>query len=318
MSVSRRTASAWLAGGCAWPALAQQAAWPRKPVRILVVYPPGGVSDSVARDMAQRMGELLGGPVVVENRAGDGGSVGMDALSRSAPDGYTLAFSAISPLTLRPHLTGASGDPLKGFATVAAVMVTPVLLVATPSFAGRSVADLLAQARERPGTLRWATSGVATAGHLVLEQVRLAAKVDITHVPYKGGAQQVNDALAGEFELLSTNVAAMQLQMVREGRLKALAVGAPARLAVLPDVPTFADLGLPAANVASLFGLFAPAGTPPDRVARLNAAVNSVLAQPAFAARLRAADNLPAGGSAADFAREIRAQWEANKRLGRN
>ncbi|MBI2768817.1 MAG: tripartite tricarboxylate transporter substrate binding protein [Burkholderiales bacterium] len=317
MNITRRAAVVLAAGCAAAPLRAQQGGWPHKPLRISVVYPPGGVSDAIARELALRMAAPLGVAVLVDNRAGDGGSLGMQALARSDADGHSLAFSAVSPLTLKPHLERVTADPLKQFAPVAAVMYTPVLLVGTPGFSGASFGDLLAQARNHPGALRWATSGVATAGHNVLEQVRLGAKVDITHVPYKGGGQQIYDALSGEFELLSTNVAAQQLQLVREGRFKALAVGAPARLSVLPDVPTFAELGLPAANVSSLFGLFAPAGTPDDRITRLNGIVNEVIAQPGFQERLRAADNLPAGGSAAWFAREIRAQWSANRRLGR-
>jgi tripartite-type tricarboxylate transporter receptor subunit TctC len=315
MTLTRRTVAACLASGYGGFSVAQASVWPRKPIQILVVYPPGGVSDSVARDLAQRMTSLLGVPVLVHNRAGDGGNVGMRTLARSAPDGQTLAFSAITPLTLKPHTAGVDTDPLAGVAPVAAVMATPVLVVGTPSFTGRDIGDLLSQARDRPGALRWATSGVATTGHLVLEQVRLAASINITHVPYKGGAQQINDALAGEFELLSTNVAELQLQHIRDGRLKALAVGAPARLSVLPAVPTFAELGMPAANVSSLFGLFAPAGTPEEHIARLNHVVNSVLAQPDFDARLRSTDNLPVGGPALRFTSQIRQQWVFNKRL---
>lgn len=292
------------------------AAWPTQPLRIIVVYPPGGLSDGMARALADRLQARLGLPVRVESRAGGGGSVGLQALAQAAPDGHTLAFSAVSPLTLRPHLGPVGYDPFKDIAPVAGVMFTPVLLVGTPAFTGRDFAGLLAQARARPGALRWASSGVATAGHLVLEQVQAGAGVRVTHVPYKGGGQQINDALAGQFELLSTNVAAAQLRHVASGRFTPLAVGAPQRLEVLAQVPTFAELGLAQANVSSLLGIFAPGRTPLPVLERLHAQVSLALADAAVRERIVASDNLPFGGSRGDFARRIADEWAGNRRLG--
>jgi tripartite-type tricarboxylate transporter receptor subunit TctC len=296
--------------------VASQDRWPLQPLRIIVVYPPGGLSDGMARALADSLQARLGVPVRVENRAGGGGSVGLQALAQAAPDGHTLAFSAISPLTLRPHLGPVGYHPFDDIAPVAGVMFTPVLLVGTPAFTGRDFAGLLAQARARPGALRWATSGVATAGHLVLEQVRSGAAVRVTHVPYKGGGQQINDALAGQFELLSTNVAPAQLRHVAAGRLAPLAVGAPRRLDVLPGVPTFAGLGLPQANISSLFGVFAPGQTPAVVLDRLHAGIHGALADPALRERIVASDNLPFDGSRAEFARRIAQEWAGNRRLG--
>lgn len=312
----RRLVLALLALGLARPLRAATPVWPTRALRLIVVYPPGGLSDGLARAIADGLAARLGVPVHVDNRAGGGGVVGLQALARAVPDGHTLAFSATSPLTLRPHLGPVGFDPLRDVAPVASAMVTPVLLVGTPAFTGERFADLLQQARERPRALRWATSGVATAGHLVLEQVQAGAGIAVTHVPYKGGGQQLNDALSGQFELLSTNVAPLQLQHVAAGRFKPLAVGAPRRLDVLPEVPTFAELGLPQANIGSLFGLFAPGGTPPALLDRLNAEINQVLASPAIRDRLVASDNLPAIDDRAAFARRItealRAGPEAN------
>ncbi|WP_395348551.1 Bug family tripartite tricarboxylate transporter substrate binding protein [Variovorax sp. UC122_21] len=290
-------------------------AWPSRPVRLIVVYPPGGVSDGMARVLAEPLAQSLGVPVLIENRPGAGGSVGMDALARAAPDGHALAFSAISPLTLHPLLARVAYDPLRAFVPVASLMRTPVLVVGTQAFTGRGFGDLIAQARAQPGAVRWASSGVATIGHLVLAQVRVQSRTDITHIPYQGGGPQLNDALSGQFEVLSTNVAAQQLQYIENGRFQALAVGAPRRIEALPDVPTLAELGYERANRDSLFGLFAPAHTPQPVVQRLNAEIQRLLRGETLRLRLREAYNLPAGGSSEDFAREIALDRRRNRAL---
>lgn len=242
-------------------------------LRLTVAYPPGGVSDETARELAQRLEARLGQPVIVDHRPDAGGAVALAALARGTADGRTLCFSAITPL-----LRGGEGETTRlevgrDIAPVAAVMRTPVLVVGTPAFAGQRFEDLIAAARAAAGRLRRASSGHATTGHLVIEQVCAAAGVDIAHIPYAGGGEQLNDALAGHFEVLSSNVAARQLAYVKEGRLRALAVGAPQRVAVLPEVPTLAELGYPAANLSPLFGVFAPGRTPR---ARLRSPVNGL------------------------------------------
>jgi len=269
----------------------------------------------VARALAEKLSLQLGIPVVVENRAGAGGGVGMEAVAKAAPDGYTIGFSAISPLALNPHLGRTNFDPAKDIAPVASVMYTPVLVVGTPAFEGKSFADLLALARARPGRIRWGTSGQATVGHMVLEQLKAVAGVDITHIPYKGGGQQLNDALSGQFEILSTNVAGAQLQQVKSGRFKALAVGAPGRIESLPDVPTLAELGFASANLVSLFGIFAPGRTPEAVLSRLNAEINKALQLANIRNRLIAAENVPAGGSSAEFSRQIAVESDNNARI---
>jgi tripartite-type tricarboxylate transporter receptor subunit TctC len=293
-----------------------EARWPQpKPIRWTVAYPPGGVSDELSRVVADRLGAALGVPVLVEHRAGAGGVLAMEQLARAAPDGHRLCFSAISPLTLAPRLGHVGYDPQRDIAPVIALMLTPLLVVGTTALAASDFAGLLAQARARPGRLRWATSGLGTTGHVVLEEVRRASGTDIVHVPYKGGGQQLNDALGGQFEVLSSNVGAAQIAHVRAGRLKALAVGAPARLAVLPEVPTLAELGLDRANRSSIFGIFAPGRTPAALVERINESIAQVLAQLPVGERLRAVDNLPLGGSAAEFAQRIAAEARANRAL---
>ena len=307
--------SALFAAGLPLASLAQAPAWPSKPIRIIVVYPAGGVSDVVARALGDKLSSQLHTPVVVENKAGAGGSIGMDMVAKAAADGYTLGFSAISPLVLNPHLGKSPFDPAKDIAPVASVMYSPVLLMGTPATGAKDFRQLLAVAKTRPGEVRWATSGLASLGHIMLEQIMLTGKLQITHVPYKGGGQQLNDALSGQFEVLSTNAGPAVMQQMKAGKLHALAVGAPKRLETLPDVPTLAELGFPAANMSSQFGIFAPAQTPGPVLERLNAEINKALAQPDIRARLEATDNVPTGGKAADFARQIAAESATNARI---
>lgn len=306
-------AAALAAANAAAGAQAAPAGWPTGPVRILLVYPPGGVSDQVLRSLAEQLAPRLGVPVNVDYRPGAAGSLGLAALAAAPADGHTLAFSALSPLTLYPQLARVRYDPLRDITPVAGVMLTPSLLVGTAAFDGASVADLTRAARAAPGRLRWATTGAGTTGHLVLAQWQRATGCSVTHIPYKGGGQQLNDALASHFELLSTNVAAAQRQHIRSGQFKPLAVGAPQRLDSLPDVPTWAELGLPDANLASVFGLMAPAGTPAAVVQRLNQLINQLLDGPVLKDLLRAADNLPAGGSAAAFAALVRQEFQQHQ-----
>ena len=286
-----------------------------KTIRIVVAYPAGGVSDLVARALAEKLAMRLGSTVVVENKAGASGTIGMDAVAKAAPDGATLGFSAISPLVLNPHLGKSPFDPLKDIAPVASVMYSPVLLLATEATGTRDFRTLMEDAHARPGAVRWATSGQASLGHIVLEHLRSAARVDITHVPYKGGAQQLNDALGAQFEILSTNASPALAPHIRSGKLRPLAVGAPARLPSLPKVPTLAELGFPAANLSSLFGVFAPARTPAILIEKYNVEINKALADPELRAKLLATDNVPTGGGAQAFADEIADEYESNARI---
>ncbi len=313
---SRRTLLTILAALCVWSApLHAEPAWPNKPVRIVVAYPSGGVSDAVARILADKLAVQLGTPVLVENKPGASGSIGIDAVAKSAPDGYTLGFSAISPLALNPHLSKSPFDPARDIVPLVSVMYSPVLLLATSATPAKDLRELVQAARAKPGAVRWATSGSASLGHIMLEQLGALAKVEFTHVPYKGGGQQITDALGGQFEVLSINSSSVIMQQIKAGKLRPLAVGAPTRLETLPAVPTLSELGYAPANLSSLFGLFAPAGVPAPVLARLNAEANKVLTRREVRERLLSADNVPTGGSTAEFARQIAAESDNNLRI---
>src|SRR5512139_803954 len=272
-----------------WPAAAQP--WPAKPVRIIVPYAPGGTSDAAARRLAERLTPVLGQTVVVENRPGASGSTGMDAMAKST-DGHTLAFAAISPLTLNPHLKHVPYDPLKDVVPVASVMYSPVYFVATSAFTGKTFADVLAQARAQPGRLNVATSGMGSVGHVMIEQISRKAGVKFNHIPYKGSGQVINDAAGGQFELFTTNPSPAVNGLIAQGKLRVLAVAAAHRLPAFADAPTFTELGHPDANLSSVFGVFAPASLPPEVLKRINTEVNKLLAEKDVQEGLARLDNI--------------------------
>lgn len=320
-SIQRRAFLAAGAAALALPAAAQQPEplrYPTKPVRLVVPYPPGGVSDAVARAIGDKLAAQLGQPFLVDNKAGASGTIGVDAVAKAAPDGHTIGFTAISPLVLSPHIGKVPYDPDTQLTPIVSVMYSPVLLLATPALAARDFRELRAMAKERPRAIRWATAGSGSLGHLMLEQLQEQAKVQMVHVPYKGGGQQMTDALSGQFEILSTNAGPTISEHIKAGKLRPLAVGAPKRLESLPGVPTLAELGYPRANLSSQFGIIGPAGMPKAIVDRLNAQVNAALQLPEIRSRLVATDNVPTGGSAEAFARQIASESEANLKIIRS
>jgi tripartite-type tricarboxylate transporter receptor subunit TctC len=312
-NLNRRTLL--LAGAAAaLPAFAQSP-YPTRPIRMIVPYPPGGTADAIARALGERLSVQMGQQVVVENKSGASGTIGIDAVAKAAPDGYTLGFSAISPLVLSPYLGKVPYNPDHDLTPVASVMYSPVLLLATQASAARDFRDLMGGAKDKPGSVRWSTSGNGSLGHLMLEQLQAQSRVQLVHVPYKGGGQQLTDALSGQFELLSINAGPTLTEHIKSGRLRPLAVGAPKRLDSLPMVPTLAELGYPKANLSSQFGVFAPGNLPAKLLDRINGEVITALLHPDLRNRLLATDNVPTGGTARDFARELAAESEANARI---
>jgi len=312
---SRRSALGMGLAVAALPlALRAQAAWPTRPVKIVVPYPPGGVNDTVARMLGDRLRPLFGQPVVVDNRGGAGGTIGMDFVAK-ADDGHTVAFAATSPLTLNPHIMKVQYDPLKDFVAVASVMYSPVYVLATPHFKGKTFDDAIAMAKAQPGKVTIASSGYGTLGHIMIEQIRRKSGADLTHVPYKGGTQLITDAAGGQFDLFVANPFAPLNNLIAEGKLRVLAVTGPHRLPAMPNVPTLAELGYPEANLTSLFGFYAPASMPPDHVQQLNAAINKVLADKDLQEQLRKLDNVVSTGTPQQFAAIVEKDFAANAKI---
>lgn len=278
-----------------------QTAWPGKPIRVVIPYAAGGVTDSVGRRLLDQMSKALGQAFVVENKGGAGGTVGMAEVAKAQPDGYTLALSAISPLTLSPHLMKLPYDPAKDIVSVAPMMYSPVYVLGTSAFTGKSWEDLIAQAKAKPDTLRFATSGVGSVGHIMLEQIQHKTGARFVHIPYKGVGQTVNDAVGGHFEIMTANPFGTINGLIAQGKLQVLATTGPQRAPNQPQIATLAEKGVPEANITSMFGFMAPARTPADIVQRLNAVVREQLATPTIQEALRSTDNVGLHLSAKEF-----------------
>jgi tripartite-type tricarboxylate transporter receptor subunit TctC len=296
------------------PGGAHGQSYPQRPIKMVVPFPPGGPTDVMARMAAQSLSTSLGQGVVVENRPGAGGTIGSKAVAMSDPDGYTLLFGSTSTLAISPALyRNLDYDPVKSFAPVAAFSNGPLVLVVNPAVAAASVKDLIALAKASPGRLNFASAGIGTPPHLTGELFKAKAGIDIVHVPYKGGAPAIQDVMGGQVQM-TFEVMAVLLPLIQDGKLKALAVTGAARSPQLPDIPTMIEAGLPDFESNSWTGVVAPAGTPADVIAALNASVNAGLRSASTKALLvkLGADPLP--GSPADFGKLLESEmrkWAA-------
>jgi tripartite-type tricarboxylate transporter receptor subunit TctC len=279
--------------------------YPDKPIRLIVPYPPGGGTDTLARPLAQRLAVELGQPVIVDNRGGAGGNLAMEAVARAPADGYTLVLALTPQLAVNISLYDkVRYDPRHDFAPITLLAEGPYLLVVHPSVPVNSVKELIALAKAKPGELNYATSGIGSGAHMAAELFTSMTGTRMTHTPYKGGGQALTDVLAGHVQLLFAPPVTVT-QHITNGRLRALAITGSKRSASLPSVPTMSEAGVPGYDSSVWYGVLAPAGTPKEIVATLNAAMLKILKQPDFHALLVTNGMEPIGSSPSDFSNYI-------------
>lgn len=262
-------------------ALAQ--GWPNKTVTVVVPWPPGGPSDIAARPLSKGLTENLGQSFVIDNRAGGGGNIGTAAVTRANPDGYTLLITSSAPIVINPSLyKKMTFDPLKELTPVTNLLRAPLVLVTNPSVPAKNLKELMAFIQSKGGKFSYASSGSGTPQHLTSELFASVAKLDMAHVPYKGSAPAISDLLGGHVSMMFDSTIAI-MPHIKSGKVKPIAISSAKRSPLLPDVPTFAEAGLPQIESYAWYGLFAPANTPKDVIAKINAEAVKVMKQPAFA-----------------------------------
>ena len=299
-----------LAAACTvwFPGGVLAADYPHRPIRFVVPYPPSGAADIVARVVAQKLGEALGATVVVDNRAGAGGNLGTDLVAKAAPDGYTLLMGNVGPLAINVSLVKRLPyDPLQDLAPVSFMVIYPNALVVNPSLPVKSVSELIALAKARPGQLSYASAGTGSSTHLAAELFKSMAAIDMAHVPYKGGGQAVVDVMAGQVQLYFSSMLGA-LPHLKSGKLRALAVTSARRTRAAPELPTVAESGFPGYEANNWLGLLVPAGTPAPIILRLNREIVKIFEQPDVRERLSAQGGEAETGSPEKFADYIRAE----------
>ena len=295
-----------------YPALAET--WPTRPIRFIVPFAPGGGGDVVGRIIGQRMSDQLGKPLVIDNRAGGGGTLGCELAAKAAPDGYTLLLGNVGPIAVGPALyPKLAYDPVRDFAPVTMIASFPNLLVANPGLPFKTVPELVAYAKSRPGALNFASAGAGTSTHLAGELFKSVAGIDVVHVPYKGGAAAMTDIIAGQVAYYFGTMPS-SMPLAKAGKLRALAVTSLTRSPAAPEVPTIAESGYPKFETAAWYGLMFPAGTPREIIAKMNSAMLVVLALPDIRERLVHEGSEPMGSTPTQFGAYIKAEiakWSA-------
>ena len=280
------------------PSLAQT--WPTHSIRLVVNFPPGGAADLLARLIGQSLSETFGQPVVVENKGGANGNIGGEMVARSAPDGYTLLMSSGGMVAINPHLyANMSFDPAKDLVPVASVARVPFYLVVRTENPAQDFKAFVADLKANPGKRNFGSPGIGSSPHLAAEMLKKMTGTDAVHVPYRGAAPALNDLLAGQIDFLFDP--GIAIEHVKAGKLRAIAIGSPQRSPQLPDVPTLEELGLTGFDADAIFGVYAPAGTPADIIARLNSEINRALSTAALNERITAVGNVPAAMSPDEF-----------------
>ena len=287
---------------------AQAQSYPTKPIHLIVPFPPGGGNDTVARAIAQQLGPDLGQPMVIDNRPGAGGSVGAELAAKAPPDGYTLFLAGVGSHAVNPNVHAKLPyDPVKDFAPVTLLASAPSVLVVNPAVPARTIGEFTAYARANPGKLNYASNGNGSAAQLAAAMYESLAGVRMVHVPYKGIAPAMTDLMGGEVQLMFGTIVAL-VPHIQAGKLRALAVTSRKRSALLADVPTLAESGLPDYHAGSWYGVLAPAGTPRPIIDRLHATIVKALQQPEVAQRLAAEGAEVIGSTPEEFAAHIKAE----------
>ena len=312
--VQRRTLLvAGIAGVAGSSAFAQ--AYPTKPVRLFVPFAPGGTTDIVARVVAEKISGPLGQQMVVENHAGGGGLVGAADLAHAAPDGYILGVATVSTTATNPAINPATPyNPLTDFTPIINLAATPNVIVVHPSFPARDFKGFLAELKKNPGKYSYASSGTGGIGHLLMELFKSLTGTFVTHIPYRGAGPALNDVVAGQVPILFDNLPS-SLPFVKDKRLVAIVVSAPERLAVLPDIPTFKDVGLEPCNRLAYYGIEGPKGLPRAIVDKVNAAAKATLADPTVKARIGETGSLIVANTPEQFAQQIAAELAIYKQV---
>ena len=299
---------AWLIAAMLWAAGSAAQTYPSKPIRMICPFAPGGGTDFIARIVGKLLNDALGQPLVIENRGGAGGAIGTEIAARATPDGYTLLLGSAGPLAIQPGLSARLPyDPLRDLAPVTLVASMPFVLVAHPSLPVKNAQELIALARAKPGQLNFGSPGNGSTTHLATELLKMLAKIDVVHVPYKGVAPALADLVGGHMQFMSGDMSTV-LPQVKAGRLRALAVTGAQRSTIVPELPTIAESGVPGYASSGWFGVLAPAATPRGIVTRLNAVIVKGLMNADARERLAALGGEVVANTPAEYAAYLRAE----------
>ena len=274
--------------------------FPNKPIKLIVPFPAGGPNDIIARIVGQRMSELMKQPVVIDNRGGQGGVLGTDAVAKAPPDGYTIGIVSASSLVINPHMEKVPYDVVKDFAPITLVVTVPEMLVVASNVPANNMAELVALAKAQPGKLNFASAGVGGLPHLAGELFKLTAKIDMVHVPYRGAAPAINDLLGQQVQMTFLDLPVI-LPHIKAGSLRPIALGARQRAPTAPDVPTTAEVGMPDLLIENWYGMIAPGATPPAIIAALNKLATEAMADPAVKEKLTNQGLTPVGDTPEHF-----------------